>query len=209
MGTCVPHRRVADVALAARVVRTETGHVSDEISALIVPMPDADPVVDRYRRVLDSGAVLGVPAHVTVLYPFMPVVLIEPDVDADLRHIFGGVKEFECSLDTIDWFDRSVMYLRPQPDAPFRQMTKLVVDRWPQWPPYGGALIDPTPHVTIADNGDEAAMRSAATTIAQELPLDVVVSEVRLYAGTDQKGSWHHVQTFPLRPRSARPVDAP
>lgn len=190
------------------LVGAETEHVPTQISALIVPMPEADPVVDRFRQALDSGAAAGVPAHVTVLYPFMPVELVDRDVHTQLRSLFAAIEEFECSLTSIAWFDRSVMYLRPEPDAPFRQMTQLVVERWPQWPPYGGAHGDPTPHLTIADNGDDDAMRRAAATIGEKLPLDIVVSEVHLYAGTSEPGSWHHLHTLPLRPRSTSTDDA-
>jgi hypothetical protein len=41
-------------------------------SAVLVPVPEAERVVSRYRARLDGAAALGVPAHVTVLYPFVP-----------------------------------------------------------------------------------------------------------------------------------------
>ena len=41
-------------------------------SAVLVPGPEAEPVVGRHRARLDRAAVEGVPAHVTVLYPFVP-----------------------------------------------------------------------------------------------------------------------------------------
>lgn len=193
-------------ALPLSFVGAETEQVPTEITALVVPMPEADPVVGRFRRALDSGAAAGVPAHVTVVYPFMPVEQVDRDVLRHLRDLFVTIEEFECSLASIAWFDRSVMYLRPEPDVPLRRMTRLVVERWPQWPPYGGAHRDPTPHLTIADNGDDDAMRRAAAIIGAELPLDIVVSEVHLYAGSSEPGSWHHLQTLPLRPRSTSPV---
>ena len=41
-------------------------------SAILVPVPEAGPVVGRLRARLDRSASRGVPAHVTVLYPFVP-----------------------------------------------------------------------------------------------------------------------------------------
>ena len=41
-------------------------------SALVVAVPDAEPVVGHLMLRLDANAVLGVPAHVTVLFPFVP-----------------------------------------------------------------------------------------------------------------------------------------
>lgn len=41
-------------------------------SAILVPVPQAEPVVGHLRARLDRAAGRGVPAHVTVLYPFLP-----------------------------------------------------------------------------------------------------------------------------------------
>jgi hypothetical protein len=40
-------------------------------SAVLVPVPEAERVVNRLRAGLGRAAALGVPAHVTVLYPFV------------------------------------------------------------------------------------------------------------------------------------------
>jgi hypothetical protein len=41
-------------------------------SALIVEVPEAESAVAGLRAHLDASAPLGIPAHFTVLYPFMP-----------------------------------------------------------------------------------------------------------------------------------------
>jgi hypothetical protein len=41
-------------------------------SALVVVVPEAEAAVNAHRRRLDPAAAWGVPAHVTVLYPFAP-----------------------------------------------------------------------------------------------------------------------------------------
>jgi hypothetical protein len=179
--------------------------VSVEISALIVPVPELDPVVGPHRRALDSGAVLGVPAHITILYPFMPTAALGPSVLAELRHLFAVIDAFEISLASIDWFAREVVFIRPEPDDALRQMTTLVAERWPHWPPYEGAHPDPTPHLTIGDNGDDIAMTKAAHAVGESLPIDVEVSEVQLYTGSLEPGSWQRRSTFPLRRPTGRP----
>lgn len=40
-------------------------------TAVIVPVPAAEALVGSHRRRLDRAAGWGVPAHVTVLYPFL------------------------------------------------------------------------------------------------------------------------------------------
>ena len=46
--------------------------VTDTESAVLVPIPAAERVVSTHRSRLDGAAALGVPAHVTVLFPFVP-----------------------------------------------------------------------------------------------------------------------------------------
>ena len=41
-------------------------------SAVIVAVPAAEPAVRAHRQQFDRAAAWGVPAHVTVLYPFVP-----------------------------------------------------------------------------------------------------------------------------------------
>ena len=41
-------------------------------SALLVAVPAAEPAVAAHRSRLDTSAAVGVPAHITVLYPFLP-----------------------------------------------------------------------------------------------------------------------------------------
>jgi hypothetical protein len=41
-------------------------------SALIIEVPEAEAAVQRHRQRLDANAPLGIPAHITVLAPFMP-----------------------------------------------------------------------------------------------------------------------------------------
>jgi len=39
---------------------------------LLLPVPAAEPAVSRHRARLVESAKGGVPAHITVLYPFLP-----------------------------------------------------------------------------------------------------------------------------------------
>lgn len=86
-----------------------------EVSALIIPAPEADAVVGPFRVALDSAAVLGVPAHITILYPFMPTSLLTDDIDSELRDLFATVDVFETSLASIERFGHDVVYIRPEP----------------------------------------------------------------------------------------------
>jgi hypothetical protein len=60
-------------------------------SVLLVEVPEAEPAVARHRERLDANALLGIPAHVTVLFPFMPPQMIGPPVLGDLERLFVAV----------------------------------------------------------------------------------------------------------------------
>jgi len=53
-------------------------------SAVLVPVPEAEPAVSRHRARLDRAAAWGVPAHVTILYPFAPPLAITAATTAAL-----------------------------------------------------------------------------------------------------------------------------
>lgn len=72
--------------------------MTDE-SALLVAVPAAEPAVARHRSRLDTSAAVGVPAHITVLYPFLPPDLIDADTLATLARLFASVPGFRFTLD--------------------------------------------------------------------------------------------------------------
>ena len=111
--------------------------MTDE-SALLVTVPAAEPAVARHRSRLDTSAAVGVPAHITVLYPFLPPDLIDADTHATLARLFASVPGFRFTLDQTRWFPDPVLWLGPSDPAPFSALTGLVAAAFPSCPPYGG-----------------------------------------------------------------------
>ena len=109
--------------------------------ALIVPVPAAEPAVAARRTELDRAASWGVPAHVTVLYPFLEPQRIDEDVIAELQTITGSMTAFDLAFERVEWFGDDVVWLAPDPDLPFRALTKAVWDRYPEYPPYAGRTL--------------------------------------------------------------------
>src|SRR5271165_1046229 len=64
-------------------------------TALLVPVPAAEPAVSRHRARLDQAARDGVPAHITVLYPFLSPAGISEPLLALLAKLFAGTSAFE------------------------------------------------------------------------------------------------------------------
>ncbi|WIX90634.1 2'-5' RNA ligase family protein [Amycolatopsis sp. DG1A-15b] len=169
-------------------------------TAVIVPVPAADAVVGPYRQALDHSAAWGVPAHVTVLYPFLPPDRITAAVAGDLGEVLTGAGSFECVFSRVAWFGQEVVWLAPDPAGPFRALTERVWGRFPQCPPYGGAHPEVIPHLTIGSTrlGDRPALSRAAAEVAAKLPIRAGIDRVRLIAGNADPGSWRTVAEFAL-----------
>lgn len=165
-----------------------------------MPVPEADLVVNEYRQRLDRAAVWGVPAHVTVIYPFAPPATVDDGVVARLTAAVASVRAFDCTFATTSWFGQDVLWLAPEPSEPFQQLTSEVWAAFPDFPPYGGAFADPVAHLTVAERalgqaGDLAAIEAAVRPL---LPIGQHVDQVLIIAGNQQPNSWRTLHRIDL-----------
>jgi 2'-5' RNA ligase len=197
-------------------------------SALLLPVPAAEAAVEAHRARLDASARDGVPAHVTVLYPFLPPGEIGPTVLARLATLFAAAPRFSFTLDQVRWFGESVVWLGPSDPEPFRALTGLAAAAYPSCPPYRGIHADVVPHLTIgycvADDADDdgldhdgatgerggrdrvgpAELRAAAEAVRPLLPIAAEATAVILMAGprperaSEPPDQWRTVASFPL-----------
>src|SRR5262249_10404176 len=108
-------------------------------SALIVRVPEAEPHVAHLRERHDPAAQLGVPAHITLLFPFLSPERITAAVLGEIRAIASATAAFSFRLSGPRHFP-GVLYLAPEPPAPFVELTEALVRRFPEFPPYGGQI---------------------------------------------------------------------
>ena len=169
-------------------------------TAVIVPVPAADPLVDRHRRHLDAAASWGVPAHVSVLYPFVEPADVDDRVIATLAAAVVSVAAFDCCFERTRWFGRDVLWLDPEPAGWFHDLTTTVWGAFPDHAPYAGAHDDVIPHLTIAERrlGDLAALQAAEQSVRAGLPLSTRIDRVLLIAGTQAPTSWRLLHEFRL-----------
>jgi hypothetical protein len=161
-------------------------------SAVLIRVPEAEPLVGEWRRRFDPSALLGIPAHITVVYPFVPV----EGVQAALRGLFAEVAPCRFELRAPARFP-SVLYLKPEPDAALRAIIEGVVGRFPEHPPYGGAFDDLMPHLTVAQSGDEDLLARVESQLPRGLPVEVDVAEAVLMTERED-GLWRVADTFPF-----------
>ena len=167
-------------------------------SALVVTVPAAEPVVGPWRRQYDPSAADGMPAHVTVLFPWLTAAEIDADVLTRLDSLVRREPAFGLRLAESARFP-DTLYLRPEPDAPFRRLTAAVAGSWPDRPPYGGAYADVVPHLTVADHQAAAVLDHVQAAI---VPFDVVDTRVDAVELFIFDGSaWRPRHRSPLGPR--------
>ena len=168
-------------------------------TALIVAVPEVEPAVAAHRLRLDPSAASGVPAHVTVLFPFMPAPLVDDVVLARLGALFAGYSPFEARFTRTSWFGEEVLWLAPDDPDPFRRLTSAVTDAFPDYPPYGGAYDGTTPHLTVGDRRPVEELRAAERAVALALPVSARVESVTLIGEVEARRRWNRATTFPLQ----------
>ena len=162
-------------------------------SALIVPVPWAEPIVARWRALHDGSAADGMPAHVTVLYPFLPSRAIEASVEAALRSVLAAHPPFRFSLTRVERFP-GVLYLAPEPGESMLSITAAIWARWPDYPPYRGAYETTVPHLTVATGSEPPGL---AEELERSLPIEGEVGEVCLMTKAS-RGTWSVRSRFAL-----------
>jgi 2'-5' RNA ligase len=166
-----------------------------DLSALYVTIEAADEVVGALRRRWDSAG-LAVPAHVTVLFPFLPPDSVDAAVEAALGQIVAGVPAFDVEFARVGRFPE-VVWLAPEPIAPFARLTEAVAARWPDHPPYGGAFEEVIHHLTVADAAPSEVLEQLELTLGGSLPIRSRVTEVT--HSVRERGTWGVRRQYALR----------
>ena len=165
-------------------------------SGIIVPVPEAESLVRELRYEHDPSARLGVPAHITLVFPFAPpeVALREGD---NLARVFDGFSRFAFSLVGVDRFPATA-YLLLSERQPFVRMTEAIVARWPQYQPYGGLFPERIPHLTVADHVGAQVLTAVEDSLRPRLPVQCLATEAWLMCSA-QDGLWRKARSFRFR----------
>jgi hypothetical protein len=174
--------------------------MSELESAVIVAVPEVEDAVASWRARLDPAAGWGVPAHITVLYPFLPPAEIGDAAMASLAAVVAEIPAFRCTFAQARWFGSTVMWLDPAPSEPFRELTARVWRSFPRCSPYGGRHAELIPHLTVADAAPLTEMQAAERSVQAQLPITVRVTHARLIRGSMERNSWHTVAELALGP---------
>jgi 2'-5' RNA ligase len=171
-------------------------------SAIVVPFR-LPATLDALRLRESSSARAGVPAHVTILFPFVPPRSVDGDVLLRVAAIAAAVPAFDVAFGEVRRWEPSdaapdgVVWLAPEPAAPFIALTAAIFAAFPEHPPYGGIHEETIPHLTLAAD-DRAHMGAVVAEARRHVPFRRRASAAVLIVEGDD-GRWRTRRRFALR----------
>jgi 2'-5' RNA ligase len=154
-----------------------------ETALLIIPPPKVQTFAFSLRELYDTEWFNRVPAHITLLYPFVPSDQVDATA-ARLRTICADFPPFELTLDQYGSFE-DALFLEPSNPGPILELYQHLAHTFPEYPIYEGEYADDfRPHMTLArfENPEDAE------TI--ELPptpnFTFIVNRLHLYLGSPE-----------------------
>jgi 2'-5' RNA ligase len=164
---------------------------------VLVHVPEAEPVVGEWRLKHTYDAPLGIPAHVTLLFPFLSADELSAEVEERLARVLGAAEPFDVTFARTARFPEG-LYLQPEPSEPLSALTRAIAAEWPEHPPYEGAHEIVIPHLTVAEGDAEELLQRIESDVEPKLPVHKHVSEAQLFA-EDEAGRWHEHARLPFR----------
>ena len=167
-----------------------------QLESAIIAATSLPSDLERLRRRGTDVAARGIPAHVTVLYPFVPPASLTLAIREVVAGIASAESRFTVRFARVERWPE-VVWLAPEPAAPFARLIGAARAAFPAYPPYGGAIDEPTPHLTIAEGPafDGDAVSAAAN---PHLSFERAISALTVIA-EQPDGRWRVRWRLPLR----------
>ncbi|MFD5886457.1 2'-5' RNA ligase family protein [Streptomyces sp. NPDC060334] len=163
-------------------------------TAVVIVLPDATPLLDAAWRIDPTLVRPGMPAHVSLLYPFVPRSALTGQDEQRVRSLAAEFPATDLLLTEVvtapGFVAVTVAELQPIVDA-FRT-------QWPGSRPYGGRFgARPAAHVTVAMGADDPTTAAhVRTAVGGLLPLRARAVAIQLVVLTEE--GWQSQFTAPL-----------
>jgi hypothetical protein len=151
----------------------------DALTTIIAPVPTAEEVVAAVRLGHDWPARVGVPAHVTLLGPFLPPEAVTEGVLDGLRAIFTQQTPIRFAFAGLRRVG-SIAYLAPAPHAELHLLTSALEDAFPEAPRYGEQFGGRLYHLTVARECDDTLFAELQALLSAALPIRASIEEAVL-----------------------------
>lgn len=167
-----------------------------EQSALILPVLPVDPLARPYRKQYTKDGAMGLPAHVTLLFPFFDQAAWTEERQSQLETAAAAIEPFEYQLIGLNRFaDKGVLYLEPDNQPALLNLIHTIAALFPQLPPYEGrvALAEIRPHVSIAAAETDAELDTIEAEFrkAIEVSLPWTIKADQIWLVVTAGGQWY------------------
>jgi 2'-5' RNA ligase superfamily len=163
-------------------------------------VPEAEAIAGSWREQYATDAAHGMWLHVTLIYPFRDSSQIDAKTWHEITRALQPFRRFGFRLVGTAYFPGPppVLYLVPEPSAPFVEMTQGLAAAFPDTPPYGGAHEEIIPHVSVADSDDLELLAEIEADVNHGLPLAATAREVELLV--HEPAGWRRKTALGLEP---------
>lgn len=167
-----------------------------ESALLIVPPRTVQAFSYPIREEFDAESFNRVPAHITLLYPFVPPEEIDKAVSR-LKKICAAFPPFELTLDQYGKFE-DALFLEPSNPGKILELFKLLSEAFPEYPVYQGEHGEELrPHLTLARFDDPSKADKIA--LPSNPSFTFTVKQLHLYVGAPDEDT-------PFNPRAVIPL---
>ena len=140
------------------------------------------------------------PAHITILFPLVPGATVDDGLLDELQALYAQHAQFSYALASVRSFP-GVVWLAPQPSAPFHDLIARTRAAFPDHPPYGDPALAQVPHCTIGVDDDpvrlEAMAEEVVAGLGPSLPIPCEATSACLLEERAD-GTWSTRASFPF-----------
>jgi 2'-5' RNA ligase len=167
-----------------------------ESALLIVPPRPVQSFAFPIREMHDAESFNRVPAHITLLYPFVPPDEVE-EAEKTLTRICKKISPFEVTLDRYGQFENTI-FLEPSQPEKILEMFAQISKAFPDYPAYEGEHGKGLhPHLTLARFDKPAQAKKIE--LPPEPKFTFEVKQIHIYLGAPDDDT-------PFIPRAVIPL---
>lgn len=167
-----------------------------ETALLIIPPPPVQAFCYPWREQYDQESFARVPAHITLLYPFVPPEIVDQAV-TQLEQFCADTLPFEVVLSKYGQFE-GVLFLEPKDPEPIMNLFNKLAKAFPEYSisdgKHGGELH---PHLTLAQSDNPGVLEKIS--LPPEPHFSFTVNKIHLYLGSPD-------DDIPYVPRAVIPL---
>lgn len=150
-------------------------------TGVVIPVPAADALLASVGARHTGTVREGVPAHVSLLYPFVAATELDERVTSGLGELLAEQTPMPVEFAAC-YRQEGFVALRPDPIGELTELVSKLRRRWPDLVPYEGVYGDVEPHLTVAMRASEDTARTIEQEVTEQLPIAAELREAWLVA---------------------------